>query len=55
MNKQSLNTPTGYDPAATAEALAAQFQVAELEPRLENVWGDPVETPEPTVPLPGKN
>ena len=26
-------------PTTPAEKLAASFQVAELEPRLENVWG----------------
>lgn len=35
--------------AASAEALAANFQVAELEPRLENVW---LEVPSGPV-LPG--
>ena len=33
-------------PAATAETLAANFQVSELEPRLENAWAD-TENPEP--------
>lgn len=31
-----MNTP--LNSAATAEALATNFQVAELEPRLENIW-----------------
>ena len=39
----NINTP------ATPEALATQFNVNELEPRLENsVWGhEPDENPEP--------
>ncbi len=37
---------------AGAEALANTFQVAELEPRLENIWGIPYgnENPHPSVP-----
>lgn len=41
------NTPVVKADALAAETLAASFQVAELEPRLENVWGDqpPIEHP----------
>lgn len=34
-----MNIPANT-PDASAEALAAHFQVAELEPRLENDWLD---------------
>lgn len=45
---QSLNTPAD----GNAETLATQFQVSELEPRLENLWGaiDGPEQPNPNVP-----
>jgi hypothetical protein len=42
-----MNTPANT-PAASAEALAAHFQVAELEPRLENDWLNI--TPPPALP-----
>lgn len=31
-------TPTAVNAAVNATALAANFQVTELEPRLENAW-----------------
>lgn len=33
-----MNTPANHDTPASADALAANFQVAELEPRLKNAW-----------------
>lgn len=45
-----MDTPATPAPAS-AEALASDFQVAELEPRLENAWlmpgGRDVENPVP--------
>jgi len=34
-------------PSTSAQAIAANFQVAELEPRLENLWASEVEHGEP--------
>ena len=47
MDNSLNNTPAAKADALAAETLAASFQVAELEPRLENVWGDqpPIENP----------
>lgn len=48
-------TPASTTPAPAADALqlASQFQVAELEPRLENsaTWAKDREYPEPSVPV----
>lgn len=41
-----MKTTVTTTPAASADALAANFQVAELEPRLENAWANHENEPE---------